>query len=117
MSVSKDHARHPMANQVVLVTGASTGIGRDIAGLLAERGARVFGTAREPRKAAPISGVEMVRLDVTDDASVSEAIESIVNQAGPIHHLVNNAGYAAVGALEETSIGEARISLRPTSLA
>lgn len=94
--------------QVVLVTGASTGIGRDIAQLLAERGARVFGTARNPQSAKPIRGVEFVRLDVTDDASVIEAIKSIVQKAGPIQHLVNNAGYAAVGALEETSIAEAK---------
>jgi NAD(P)-dependent dehydrogenase (short-subunit alcohol dehydrogenase family) len=98
----------PLANEVVLVTGASTGIGREIAQLLAERGARVFGTARDPRSAKPIHGVEFVRLDVTDDASVAEAIKGIVQKAGPIQHLVNNAGYAAVGALEETSIEEAK---------
>jgi NAD(P)-dependent dehydrogenase (short-subunit alcohol dehydrogenase family) len=98
----------PLSNQVVLVTGASTGIGREIAQLLAERGARVFGTARDPRSAKPIQGVEMVRLDVTDDASVTAAIKEIVQKAGPIQHLVNNAGYAAVGALEETSVAEAK---------
>src|SRR5688572_2913822 len=72
----------PLANQVTLVTGASTGIGREIAQLLAERGARVFGTARDPRTAKPIPGVEMVRLDVTNDASVTEAIKGIVQKAG-----------------------------------
>lgn len=108
MSFSKNQQKSPLSNQVVLVTGASTGIGRDIAGLLAERGARVFGTARDPRATAPIAGVTMVRLDVTDDASVSEAVQGIVKKAGPIQYLVNNAGYAAVGALEETSIQEAK---------
>ena len=47
-------------------------------------------------------------MEVTDDSSVSEAVQSIVQQAGPIQHLVNNAGYTVTGALEETSIEEAR---------
>ena len=98
----------PAANIVTLVTGISSGIGREIAQLLAEHGARVFGTARDPRSAKPIPGVEIVRLDVTDEASVQEAIQGIAQKAGPVQYLVNNAGYAAVGALEETSIDEAK---------
>src|SRR6476646_1867175 len=98
----------PSQNKTTLVTGVSSGIGREIAQLLAARGARVFGTMRDPKSAQPIPGVEMVRMDVTDDVSVSAAVQSIVQQAGPIQHLVNNAGYAASGALEETSIDEAR---------
>ena len=47
-------------------------------------------------------------MEVTDDSSVNEAVRSIVQKAGPIQHLVNNAGYAATGALEETSVEEAR---------
>ncbi len=97
-----------LTNKTTLVTGASSGIGREIARLLAERGARVFGTARDPQSADPIRGVEIVRMDVTDDASVTEAIQNIVGKAGPIHYAVNNAGYGLTGALEETSIEEAR---------
>ena len=97
-----------LKNKTTLVTGVSSGIGREIAQLLAARGARVFGTVRNPKSASTIRGVEIVRLDVTDDASVTEAIQGIVQKAGPIQHLVNNAGYAAVGALEETSIEEAK---------
>ena len=98
----------PIANRVTLVTGASSGIGREIAQLLAQRGARVFGTARNPKSASPVPGVEFVRMDVTDDASVSEAIQGIVQKAGPIEVLVNNAGYGLIGALEETTLQEAR---------
>lgn len=97
-----------LKNKTALVTGVSSGIGREIAQLLAERGARVFGTARDPQSAAPINGVEIVRMDVTKDASVTEAIQSIVGKAGTIHYVVNNAGYALTGALEETSLEEAK---------
>ena len=99
---------HSMKNKVALVTGVSSGIGREIAQLLAERGARVFGTVRDPRSAASIDGVELVSMDVTDDASVNAAIRSIEQKAGPVQLLVNNAGYSFMGALEETSIEEAR---------
>ena len=97
-----------LKDKVTLVTGVSSGIGREIVQLLAERGARVFGTVRNPQSAKLIHGVEVVRMDVTDDASVSEAVQSIVQKAGPVQILVNNAGYALAGALEETSIEEAR---------
>lgn len=97
-----------LANKTTLVTGVSSGIGREIAEYLAERGARVFGTARNAQSAAPIRGVELVSLDVTEDASVNAAVQSIVQQAGPIHFVVNNAGYGLMGALEETSLDEAR---------
>jgi short-subunit dehydrogenase len=95
-------------NKATLVTGVTSGIGREIARLLAERGARVFGTVRKPQSASPIRDVEVVRMEVTDDASVNEAVQSIVRKAGPIQILVNNAGYSLVGALEETSVAEAR---------
>src|SRR6266567_2405476 len=97
-----------LKNKITLVTGVSSGIGREIAQLLAERGARVFGTVRNPKSAKPIPGVEIVRMEVTDDSSVSEAVQSIEQQAGPIGLLVNNAGYSFMGALEETSVAEAR---------
>src|SRR6266581_3011878 len=97
-----------LKNKITLVTGVSSGIGREIAQLLAERGARVFGTVRNPRSASSIHGVELVSMDVTEDASVNAAVQSIVQKAGPIQFLVNNAGYSFMGALEETSVDEAR---------
>lgn len=100
--------RASSTNPTALVTGVSSGIGREIAGLLAEQGARVFGTVRDLGSATPLPGVEFVRMEVTDSVSVNDAIQHIARRAGPIHHLVNNAGYAITGALEETSIDEAR---------
>jgi NAD(P)-dependent dehydrogenase (short-subunit alcohol dehydrogenase family) len=97
-----------LKNKIALVTGVSSGIGREIAQSLAGRGARVFGTARNPRSASSIRGVELVSMDVTDHASVSAAVQSIQQKAGPVQLLVNNAGYSATGALEEISIEEAK---------
>ena len=68
----------------------------------------MFGTVRNPQSASPIPGVEIVRMEVTDDASVNETVHSILQKAGPIQYLVNNAGYSFMGALEETSVAEAR---------
>jgi NAD(P)-dependent dehydrogenase (short-subunit alcohol dehydrogenase family) len=98
----------PLSDKTTLITGVSSGIGLEIAQLLSERGARVFGTVRNPQSANSIRGVELVRMDVTDDSSVSEAVQCIMQKAGPIQFLVNSAGYSFMGALEETSIAEAR---------
>src|SRR5438270_765233 len=97
-----------LKNKTTLVTGVSSGIGREIAQLLAERGARVFGTVRNPQSADSIPDVELVSMDVTDDASVNAAIQSVEEKAGPVQLLVNNAGYSLMGALEEISVAEAR---------
>jgi DNA-binding MarR family transcriptional regulator len=66
-----------LENKTALVTGVSSGIGREVGQLLAERGATMFGTVRDPKLASSIRGVELVRMDVTDDASVSAAVQSL----------------------------------------
>ena len=96
------------ANTVALVTGVSSGIGRETAQLLAERGARTFGTVRDIRRANPIARVKLVPMDVNDDGSVTEGVSSVLEKAGKIDILINNAGYSLAGGVEETSVEEAR---------
>ena len=90
------------ANQVALVTGASSGIGRATAQLFAASGFRVFGTSRIQRPDA--DGIEMLRLDVTSDGSVTRCIEEVLARAGHIDVVVNNAGVWQVSIAEETPL-------------
>lgn len=89
---------------VVLVTGVSGGIGAAIADLFADRGWRVFGTMRQP---TPRSRMEILQLDVQDEASVRAGVERALAAAGRIDVLVNNAGVSVVGAAEETTDADA----------
>jgi NAD(P)-dependent dehydrogenase (short-subunit alcohol dehydrogenase family) len=93
--------------KVALVTGASSGIGRAIAERLAGDGLRVFGTSRKVAEAAA-GGIEMLALDVCSDESVRTCIAALIERAGRIDVLVNNAGYLLSGAVEETTIEEAK---------
>jgi len=94
--------------RVVLITGASSGVGQATARLLSQRGYRVFGTSRYPEKAKPVSGVELLPLDVRADDSVRGCVEAVSDRAGHVDVLINNAGYEMAGALEELSSEEAR---------
>ncbi len=97
-----------MTDRVVLVTGASSGIGRAIAARLAGAGYRVFGTSRNPQAAAVLPGVTMLPLDVTDQASADACVAAVLAAAGRLDVLVNNAGIAVVGAVEEVTLADAR---------
>ncbi|WP_158896327.1 MULTISPECIES: oxidoreductase [unclassified Pseudomonas] len=94
--------------EVVLITGVSSGIGRTTAMRLAARGCQVFGTVRSQQGAQAIPGVELVDMDVRDEDSVRRGVAVIIARAGRIDVLINNAGGSLLGALEETSIDEAR---------
>src|SRR5437660_3139052 len=95
-----------LKDNVALVTGVSSGIGRATAELLAQHGFRVFGTMRRPGENAP-SGVEVLPLDVREDASVRSCVDRVLGAAGRIDLLVNNAGVALYGALEEVGMEHA----------
>ena len=94
--------------KVVLITGASSGVGQATARLLSQRGYRVFGTSRNLGGAEPIAGVEMLPLDVRTDHSVRTCVHAVFDQGGRLDVLINNAGYELAGALEELSSEEVR---------
>jgi NAD(P)-dependent dehydrogenase (short-subunit alcohol dehydrogenase family) len=96
------------SGRVVLVTGASSGIGRATAARFARDGFRVFGTSRTPEQVEPSEGVEFVRLDVTDAESVAQCVSDVTDRSGQIDVLVNNAGHALIGESEATSLRQAR---------
>jgi NAD(P)-dependent dehydrogenase (short-subunit alcohol dehydrogenase family) len=92
--------------RTVLVTGASSGIGRVTADMFGAAGWRVFGTSRQTRPDR--DGVAMLRLDVRSDESVAHCVTQVLDRAGGIDVLVNNAGVMHTGMVEETTLGEAR---------
>ena len=89
--------------RVVLITGASSGIGAACAARLAADGHRVFGTARGAEPPAAPGGVEWLTLDVRDDASVASGVGGVIEAAGRVDVLVNNAGIGLAGAVEDTT--------------
>lgn len=94
--------------KTVLITGASTGIGKAAADLFFDRGWNVVATMRTPRKERSDSRWLELPLDVTDPASIDAAHARALEQFGHIDVLVNNAGYGLVGTFE--SMSEEKIS-------
>lgn len=92
--------------KVILITGASSGIGFDAARALVEQGHKVYGTSRQPEEGG--YGFEMLSLDVTSDESVQQCFEALLNDAGRLDVLVNNAGVGLRGAIEESSLEDTR---------
>lgn len=99
---------------VVLITGASSGIGKACAEHLARRGYRVFGTSRRapfpPTPPLPGQPV-MLQMDVTQDESVRQAVDFIVRETGRLDVVVNNAGFGLAGAVEDTPMEAAKSQL------
>ncbi len=95
-------------NKVVLVTGASSGIGRAIYLQLIRENWIVYGTSRRIDKGqvVDLDGGHMIHLDVNDDVSATKAMEIINEREGRLDALVNNAGYGIAGSIEDTSHSE-----------
>ena len=99
--------------KVILITGASSGIGFDSAQTLAKQGHRVYAAARRMELMEPLKayGVKVIGMDVTDEESMKLGVETVIQAEGRIDVLINNAGYGYFGAIENVPLEEARRQL------
>ncbi|TSJ39861.1 oxidoreductase [Fluviicola chungangensis] len=99
--------------KVILITGASSGMGKVFAQDLAKEGHIVYGAARRTDLLNDLSkqGVQTISLDVTDDESMKFCVQTILEKEGRIDVLVNNAGYGSYGTIEDVSMEEAKRQL------
>jgi NADP-dependent 3-hydroxy acid dehydrogenase YdfG len=98
-------------SKTILITGASTGIGKTTAKFFQERSWNVIATMRSPEKEEELTRLDNVlitRLDVQDPASIASAVEEGIARFGKIDVLLNNAGYGSFGLLEATPIEKIR---------
>ncbi len=94
-------------SKVVLITGASSGIGKAAAEFLSAKGFRVYGTGRNPKNNEN-NGYSLLPLDVTKPETISLAINLILEKEGRLDVLVNNAGMGITGPIEDTPTTEMR---------
>jgi NADP-dependent 3-hydroxy acid dehydrogenase YdfG len=99
-----------VTSRVALITGCSSGIGHATAQRLLADGYRVYATARRPDAIADLAeaGATTLALDVTDEASMTAAVQTVVDAEGAVGVLVNNAGYSQSGAIESVPLDEVR---------
>lgn len=92
--------------KIVLITGASSGIGNITAEYLGQQGYTVYGTSRNPKKGG--DAFQMIQLDLMDAKSIETAVATVLEKEGRIDVLINNAGMGITGPLEETPTEEMR---------
>ncbi len=100
-------------NQVILLTGASSGIGYDTAVALAQQGHKVYAAARRVDRMEPLRqyGIVPLKMDVTDEESMQNGVKTLLDAEGHIDVLINNAGYGYFGAIENVPMDDARNQL------
>ena len=96
--------------KVIIVTGASSGMGKDFALSLLKKGHTVYGLARRVEKMTDFvkAGGKSIAMDITDEEQIQKAVDQILKEQGKVDVLINNAGYAVYGSVEETSIDAAK---------
>jgi short-subunit dehydrogenase len=94
-------------SKVVLITGASSGIGKSVATFLKSKGYIVYGTSRNPKNIENFT-FELIALDVLKVATISNAVNFIIEKEGRLDVLVNNAGMGITGPVEDTPTEEMR---------
>lgn len=92
-------------SKVVLITGGSSGIGKSVGEFLSEKGFIVYGTSRSPEKYKQ-SKFPILALDVKDEATISETVNTIIDKEGQLDVVINNAGAGITGPIEETPNAE-----------
>ena len=109
----KDKMNSVKGNKVILLTGASSGIGYDTAVALAQQGHKVYAAARRVERMEPLRqyGIVPLKMDVTDEASMKEGVKTLLDAEGRIDVLINNAGYGYFGAVENVPMDDARNQL------
>ncbi len=95
--------------RIVLITGASSGIGKSMAHYLRDKGLKVYGTSRNARNGDVSEGITMLQMDVTNDASVQSAVDYLISKESRIDVVVNNAGIGMVGSVEDSSPDEMKM--------
>lgn len=94
------------SSKVVLITGASSGIGKSIGEFLADKNFKIYGTSRNP--SGKDSKIAMLALDVTNKETIDTAVNELLKKEGKIDILINNAGVGITGPIEETPDEEIR---------
>jgi len=96
--------------KVVLITGASSGIGKSVAVYLAQKGFKVYGTSRKPMELTDTNGngVQMLVMDVREENSIQNAVNQLIEKEGRLDILINNAGVGITGAVEELPLTEVK---------
>jgi NAD(P)-dependent dehydrogenase (short-subunit alcohol dehydrogenase family) len=99
--------------KVILITGASAGMGKDFARELLKDGHTVYGAARRLDKMDDIKalGVKIISMDVTDETSMVSGVDAVIKLEGRLDVLINNAGFGSYGAVEDVPIEDAKYQL------